>query len=81
MKLTRKLESKSTVLHLAVDNESYTFVFDRLKNSSVGHPRFKVYVIKNNYDYCHEYIVSQVYESLKDVALKLLDKNLKTLID
>ena len=81
MKLIRRLQSKSSILHLTAYQNNYTFIFERLKNSEVGHPRFKVFVIKNNYDYCYEYIVSQVYESLQDVALLLIQNNFKQLAE
>ena len=81
MKITKKFDISTSVINIICYGKSYTCLFDRLSNSVDGHPRFKVYIIKENYDYSIDFIVSQVYASLYDTALQLITQNKEKLVD
>lgn len=81
MKINKKLDISTSVVKLSCYDSSYTCIFDRLKNTVDGHPRFKVFVLKENYDYTIDFMVSQVYESLYDVAFQLISDNKDKLVD
>lgn len=78
--ILQKRNDNETVATINYYGVQFIGVFERLKNSSMGHPRYKVRVIRESWincvyeTWCYTYTISQVYESLKDALLDIIIK-------